>query len=256
VQAGRVQGVAERSGQAGAALRGCQRQVRVAEVEPDLLELQAKRVGGQLGHDRAGAGADVGRRARHSRRAVPPDRGPGLAGQLSSGVVDPGHAVADQPAAVAHRAGLRVAAWPAELLRRNAASCGLGHASPVSRSADLACVRHLLLVSAAETVIGRGCELGGGGPARRCRLRPPGSAPGVFPGHRASGPWQVLAGMWCITVCTRGQLSVAGDWRDAPRRPGPGRGNAVRIPGGAMWSPVCSIGSGSPPPAGHTGVRE
>jgi hypothetical protein len=38
---------------------------------------------------------------------------------------------------------------------------GLDHASPVSQSADSACVRHLLLVSAAETVIGRGREFGG-----------------------------------------------------------------------------------------------
>ncbi len=84
---------------------------------------------------------------------------------------------------------------------RDAASCGLDHASPVSRSADSACVRHLLLFSAAGTVIGRGCELGGLSLRAAARLRPPAPAPGVF-GHCASGPWQVLAGLGRITMFT------------------------------------------------------
>lgn len=69
------------------------------------------------------------------------------------------------------------------------------------RSADSACVGHLLVVSAAGTVIGSGCELGGLSLRAVARLRPPAPAPGVF-GHCASGPWQVLGGLGRITMVT------------------------------------------------------
>lgn len=46
------------------------------------------------------------------------------------------------------------------------------------RSADSACVGHLLVVSAAGTVIGSGCELGGLSLRAVARLRPPVHAAG------------------------------------------------------------------------------
>jgi hypothetical protein len=112
-------------------------------------------------------------------------------------------------------------------------------------------VRHLLLVSAAETVIGRGCELGGLSLRAAARLRPPGSAPGVF-GHRASGPWQVLAGMWCITMFTRDSrpLRVIGCSHRGDRDPVGGMPTGSRV--GRFVVGVLDR-SGSPPPAGHTG---
>lgn len=64
-------------------------------------------------------------------------------------------------------------------------------------------VRHPLLFSAAEAVIGPGCRVNG----LSLRAPIPGSGhqglhPDFFPGHRTSGPWQVLAAMWCITPFT------------------------------------------------------
>ena len=64
-------------------------------------------------------------------------------------------------------------------------------------------VRHPVLFSAAETVIGPGCQVDG------LSLRAPIPGSGhqglhrdFYPGHRTSGPWQVLAAMWCITPFT------------------------------------------------------
>jgi len=64
--------------------------------------------------------------------------------------------------------------------------------------------RQPLLFSAADAVIGPGCLVDG------LSLRAPlpgcghqGLHPDFFPGHRTSGPWQVLAAMWCITEFTR-----------------------------------------------------
>ncbi len=64
-------------------------------------------------------------------------------------------------------------------------------------------VRQPLLFSAAGAVIGPGCQVNG------LSLRAPlpgcghqGLHPDFFPGHRISGPWQVLAAMWCITAFT------------------------------------------------------
>jgi Phytanoyl-CoA dioxygenase (PhyH) len=63
--------------------------------------------------------------------------------------------------------------------------------------------RHPVLFSAAEAVIGPGCQVDG----LSLRAPIPGSGhqglhPDFFPGHRTSGPWQVLAAMWCITAFT------------------------------------------------------
>jgi hypothetical protein len=64
-------------------------------------------------------------------------------------------------------------------------------------------VRHPLLFSAASAVIGPGCHVNG------LSLRAPlpgcghqGLHPDFFPGHRTTGPWQVLAAMWCVTEFT------------------------------------------------------
>jgi hypothetical protein len=68
-------------------------------------------------------------------------------------------------------------------------------------SAD--CVRHPLLFSAAEAVIGPGCEVDGLGlraPLPGCGHQ--GLHPDFFPGQHISGPWQVLAAMWCISAFT------------------------------------------------------
>jgi hypothetical protein len=65
-------------------------------------------------------------------------------------------------------------------------------------------VRQPLLFSAADTVIGPGCRVDGLGlraPLPGCGHQ--GLHPDFFPGHRTSGPWQVLAAMWCITEFTR-----------------------------------------------------
>jgi hypothetical protein len=65
-------------------------------------------------------------------------------------------------------------------------------------------VRQPLLFSAADTVIGPGCRVGGlslRAPLPGCGLQ--GLHPDFFPGHRTSGPWQVLAAMWCITGFAR-----------------------------------------------------
>ncbi len=66
-----------------------------------------------------------------------------------------------------------------------------------------ACVQHPMLFSAADAVIGPGCEVNG------LSLRAPlpgcghqGLHPDFFPGQSISGPWQVLAAMWCITAFT------------------------------------------------------
>jgi hypothetical protein len=66
-----------------------------------------------------------------------------------------------------------------------------------------ACKQHPLLFSAARAVIGPGCEVDG------LSLRAPlpgcghqGLHPDFYPDHRTSGPWQVLAALWCITAFT------------------------------------------------------
>jgi hypothetical protein len=90
------------------------------------------------------------------------------------------------------------------------------------------CVQHPLLFSAADAVIGPGCQVGG------LSLRAPlpgcghqGLHPDFFPGHRISGPWQVLAAMWCITAFTPDNGLLRGGPRLAPHAPGPGRRHGV-----------------------------
>jgi hypothetical protein len=79
-----------------------------------------------------------------------------------------------------------------------------------------------LLFSAAGAVIGPGCQVDG------LSLRAPlpgcghqGLHPDFFPGQRTSGPWQVLAGMWCITAFTRdnGSLRVIPGSHQSARDP-------------------------------------
>jgi ectoine hydroxylase-related dioxygenase (phytanoyl-CoA dioxygenase family) len=65
-------------------------------------------------------------------------------------------------------------------------------------------VRPLLLFSAAHAVIGPGSQVSGLGfraPLPGCGHQ--GLHPDFYPGQRTSGPWQVLAAMWCITAFTR-----------------------------------------------------
>ena len=65
-------------------------------------------------------------------------------------------------------------------------------------------VRQPLLFSAADAVIGPDCRVDG------LSLRAPlpgcghqGLHPDFFLGHRTSGPWQVLAAMWCHRIHPR-----------------------------------------------------
>ena len=70
-------------------------------------------------------------------------------------------------------------------------------------------VRQPLLFSAANAVIGPGCQVSGLGfraPLPGCGHQ--GLHPDFFPGQRTSGPWQVLAAMWCITAFTRDNGSL------------------------------------------------
>ena len=83
-------------------------------------------------------------------------------------------------------------------------------------------VRQPLLFSAADAVIGPDCRVDG------LSLRAPlpgcghqGLHPDFFLGHRTSGPWQVLAAMWCITGFTRD---------DGPLRIIPGSHRSARDP--------------------------
>lgn len=90
-------------------------------------------------------------------------------------------------------------------------------------------VRQPLLFSAADTVIGPGCRVDG------LSLRVPlpgcghqGLHPDFFPGHSTSGPWQVLAAMWCITGFTRD---------NGPLRVIPGSHHAAHDPADDMEFP-------------------
>ena len=87
-------------------------------------------------------------------------------------------------------------------------------------------VRHPLLFSAAQAVIGPGCVLNG------LNLRAPlpgcghqGLHPDFYPGHRTDGHWQVLAGMWCITEFTD---------NNGPLRVVPGSHRSTRDPSDDM----------------------
>ncbi len=92
-----------------------------------------------------------------------------------------------------------------------------------------ACAQHPLLLHAADAVIGPGCEVDG------LSLRAPlpgcghqGLHPDFAPGHSTSGPWQVLAAMWCVTAFTRD---------NGPLRVIPGSHRANRDPVGDMVWP-------------------
>jgi hypothetical protein len=90
-------------------------------------------------------------------------------------------------------------------------------------------VRQPLLFSAADTVIGPRCRVDG----RSLRVPLPGCGhqglhPDFFPGHSTSGPWQVLAAMWCITGLTRD---------NGPLRVIPGSHHAAHDPADDMEFP-------------------
>ena len=93
------------------------RQGRVAKLHADILDRQAEHVGRDLRHDRVGAGADVGGRARDLRMAVGGQHDAGGGRHLQRFPDARRHAPADQLAAVAHRARLGLALVPAERLR-------------------------------------------------------------------------------------------------------------------------------------------
>ena len=121
---------------------------------------------------------------------------------------------------------------------RDAACCGLGRGSSVSWPAGSACVRHLLLVSAAETVIGPGCELGGLSLRAAARPRPPASV-----SRRLRVPCQRTvagaAGLWCITMVTRDgrPLRVTGGSRRGDRDLVEG------MPSGSRVGRCCRLGA-------------
>ena len=90
-------------------------------------------------------------------------------------------------------------------------------------------VRQPLLLSAAYAVIGPGCRVDGLGlraPLPGCGHQ--GLHPDFFPGHSTSGPWQVLAAMWCITGFTRD---------NGPLRVIPGSHRSARDPADDMEFP-------------------
>ena len=112
-----VDGRADARRRLRAALRRRPRELRVAELELHLLRRQSQVLGGDHGHHRVGAGADVAGRADDVRRAVGAQRDAGAGGPLERAPDAGGHPPADQPAPVAHRAGLGLAVLPSELLR-------------------------------------------------------------------------------------------------------------------------------------------
>ena len=90
-------------------------------------------------------------------------------------------------------------------------------------------VRQPLLFSAADAVTGPGCRVDGLGlraPLPGCGHQ--GLHPDYFPGHSTSGPWQVLAAMWCITGFTRD---------NGPLRVIPGSHRSARDPADDMQFP-------------------
>ena len=93
------------------------RQRRIAELDADVVDRQAKHVGRDLRHDRVGAGADIGGRGRHLRVAVGGQHDADRGRHLQRFPYACRHAPADQIAAVAHRARFGFALVPAERRR-------------------------------------------------------------------------------------------------------------------------------------------
>ena len=96
---------------------GALRQRRIAELERHVLHRQPEQLGGDLGHDRVGAGADVGGCA--ATVSLPSAVSTAVAPPVSCSASQTPLAM-PQPIssiALAHRPRLRVAPRPAELLR-------------------------------------------------------------------------------------------------------------------------------------------
>ena len=120
---------AGRGGAELAAGAGRGRKTRVADLDDHLLQRHAHGLGGDLGEDGVAAGADVGHALLQADRAVGLGAHGGLGGQQEVAADGGRHAHADQPAAVAHLAGLRIALAPAERLGAVAA-CTRSAAGP------------------------------------------------------------------------------------------------------------------------------
>ncbi len=102
----------------------------IAEFERDAVHPQPEHLGRQLGHDGVGARPDVGCAAADACGAVAADRRARLASGLVVGEGHPGHAVADQPAPIAHRAHGRFAPRPAEPVGAHLVALAQGLARP------------------------------------------------------------------------------------------------------------------------------
>ena len=92
------------------------RQARVAELEADLRDRHAERVGGDLRHHGVGAGAEVLRGRADDDAAVGQQAHQRLGGAAVGRIGGGRHAAADAPATVAHRRRQRRAPLPAEAL--------------------------------------------------------------------------------------------------------------------------------------------
>src|SRR5262249_1791504 len=88
------------------------RQPRIAELECHFLHRQAKTLGGNLRHDRVGAGSDVFGRARDCEPAVGLEHGLCACLLLEGDPGRAGHAPSDEIVTVADRARSRVPTRP------------------------------------------------------------------------------------------------------------------------------------------------
>jgi len=112
--------------------RGDVRQIAVAELVANGFERQPERVGGDLGHHRPDAGAELRRSRFDYSTAVAVDAGPRLlfGHEQRDWVAGGGHAVADQPIAVSPRSRRKVPLVPAEQLCSAAQTLGQAVARP------------------------------------------------------------------------------------------------------------------------------
>ena len=94
----------------------CRRQVAVADLYADSLDLEAEQLGRELGSDRVGPGPDVSRRATDEPDAVLLECDPDLTRRLVPTEGDACHPVAQEPVPFAHRSDRRVAPGPTKSL--------------------------------------------------------------------------------------------------------------------------------------------
>ena len=158
---------------------GASGMVAVAELEADLVERQAERSAGELGHDRVGAGAEVGGGAAHDRGPVPAERRRGLAGRLDLAVeADAGHPVADQPSGRRASSATRGCGAPSRSAPRRPRST---RAAPCSTTAGPSAGEPRRSCAAAA----RPGRCPARRPARRARI-PARSCPGLARGRASS----------------------------------------------------------------------